>query len=132
VNGHDSPERAFSVLRLYELGCSTPSAGDQPRRIVRLSDRLEHMRANIWRLPGGAKGRRHTENVQEELFVVLAGTATMALGDPAQRIEVERGSVVIVEPGTALQLRNDGDDEAVVLAVGAPPEQDAATYLSDG
>jgi uncharacterized cupin superfamily protein len=123
---------AYTVLRLDELEWSTPSAGDQSRGIVRLSDGLEHMRANIWRLPGGAKGRRHAENVQEELFVVLTGTATMALGDPAQRIEVERGSVVIVKPGTALQLRNDGDGETVVLAVGAPPERDAATYLQDG
>jgi uncharacterized cupin superfamily protein len=123
---------AYTVLRLDDVQWSTPSAGDQNRGIVRLSDRLEHMRANVWRLPAGAKGRRHAENVQEELFVVLTGTATMALGDPAQRIEVERGSVVIVKPGTALQLRNDGDDETVVLAVGAPPEQDAATYLPDG
>lgn len=122
---------AYTVLRLDELEWSTPSAGDQSRGIVRLSDRLEHMRANIWRLPGGAKGRRHVELLQEEIFVVLSGTATMALGDPPQRVEVERGSVIVVDPGTAVQLRNDGEDETVVLAVGAPPEQDRAEYLSD-
>jgi mannose-6-phosphate isomerase-like protein (cupin superfamily) len=121
----------YAVLRLDEVEWSTPSAGDQSRGIVRLSDRLEHMRANIWRLPGGAQGRRHTEIVQEEIFVVLSGTATMALGDPPQRVEVERGSVIMVDPGTAVQLRNDGDDESVVLAVGAPPENHRAEYLPD-
>jgi mannose-6-phosphate isomerase-like protein (cupin superfamily) len=122
---------AYKVLRLDELEWSTPSAGDQSRGIVRLSDRLEHMRANIWRLPGGAKGRRHVELLQEEIFVVLSGTATMALGDPPQRVEVERGSVIVVDPGTAVQLRNDDEDEAVVLVVGAPPEQNRAEYLPD-
>ncbi len=122
----------YTVLRLDELEWSTPSAGDQSRGIVRLSDRLRHMRANIWRLPGGVRGRRHAENVQEEIFVVLSGTATLALGDPPQAIDVVRGSIVIVEPGTAVQLRNDGDEETVVLAVGAPPEEPGnAHYLPD-
>ena len=72
----------YTVLRPDELEWSKPSAGDQSRGILRLSDRLRHMRANIWRLPPGTSGRRHAERVQEEIFVVLEGTATMALGDP--------------------------------------------------
>jgi mannose-6-phosphate isomerase-like protein (cupin superfamily) len=122
----------YTVLRLDELDWSTPAAGDQSRGIVRLSDALEHMRANIWKLPGETEGRRHAEKAQEEIFVVLAGTATMALGDPPQRVELPRGSVVIVEPGTALQQRNDGDEDVVILAIGAPREEPGnADYLPD-
>src|SRR5436309_5823235 len=65
-------EMGYTVLKLDELEWSKPSAGDQSRGIVRLSDQLEHMRANIWRLPPGTSGRRHAERVQEEIFVVLS------------------------------------------------------------
>ena len=46
------------------------------------------MRANIWRLPAGARGGRHIEHAQEEMFVVLEGTATLLLGDPPERVEL--------------------------------------------
>ena len=39
--------------------------------------------------------------------------------------------MVAVEPGTALQLRNDGDEEVVVLIWGAPPEQGGADFFED-
>ena len=122
---------AFRVLRLDELDWSTPSAGDQTRGIVRLSDEMSRMRANIWRHPPGSRGRRHVETVQDEVFVVLEGTSTIALGDPPELVAAPAGSVVIVEPGTAIQLGNEGSEDAVILAVGAPPEQGGAEYLSD-
>jgi mannose-6-phosphate isomerase-like protein (cupin superfamily) len=73
---------------------------------------------------------RHLERVQEEMFVVLEGTATMLLGDPPERVELPRGSVCVVNTETALQLRNESDEEITVLSVGAPPEQGKAEYLS--
>jgi uncharacterized cupin superfamily protein len=122
----------YSVFRPDELEWGTPSAGDQTRGIVRLSEALTHMRANIWRLPPGTRGRRHAERAQEEMFVVLAGTATMALGDPPDLVDLPAGSVVAVEPGTALQQRNHGDEDTVILAIGAPPEDPGnAEYLPD-
>jgi uncharacterized cupin superfamily protein len=122
----------YTVLRLSELEWSAPSAGDQSRRIARLSDHLTHMRANIWRLPPGTSGRRHAERVQEEIFVVLEGTATMALGDPPRRVELAAGSAVIVEPGTPVQQRNESARDAVILALGAPREEPGnADYLTD-
>jgi len=89
------------------------------------------MRANIWRLPPGVRGTRHLERVQEEMFVVLEGTATLLIGEPPERVELPCGSVAVVETETALQLRNEGDAEMVVLIVGAPPEQGRAEYLPD-
>jgi quercetin dioxygenase-like cupin family protein len=92
---------------------------------------LAQSRAQLWRYPPGARGRRHAENTQEEVFVVLEGTLTMHLGEPAERVELPPRSVVAVEPGTALQLRNAGDDEVVVFVYGAPPIRDGADFLDD-
>ena len=89
------------------------------------------MRANIWRLPPGVRGARHLERVQEEMFVVLEGTATLLIGEPPERVELPCGSVAVVETETALQLRNESDAEIVVLIVGAPPEQGRAEYLPE-
>jgi uncharacterized cupin superfamily protein len=121
----------FSIFRSDERNWSTPSGGDQTRGILRLSDAMTRMRANVWRLPPGSMGRRHAERVQEELFVALDGTATLALGDPAERVELPAGSLAVVEPGTALQVRNESEAEATILIVGAPPVTGEADYLPD-
>jgi quercetin dioxygenase-like cupin family protein len=121
----------FTVVRLDQVEFDAPSGGDRRRGIVRLSDSMKHMRGNIWRLPAGSRGRRHAERIQEEIFVVLDGTATMLLGDPPERVELPQGSLVVVEPGTALQVRNESTDEVMVLILGAPPETGEADYLPD-
>ena len=121
----------FTIFRADERDWSTPSGGDQTLGVHRLSDAMAQMRANLWRMPPGSKGRRHAERVQEELFVVLDGTATLALGDPAERVELQAGSVALVEPGTAIQVRNEGDAEVTILIVGAPPVSEKADYLPD-
>ena len=93
---------------------------------------LEHSRARLWRYPPGSRGRRHADKVQEEVFVVLEGTLTMHLGEPPERVELPPQSVVAVDPGTPLQLRNDGDDDDVVVFIyGAPAEQGGADFFED-
>ena len=42
---------------------------------------------------------------------------------------LERGSVLIVQPGTALQLSNRHEDELRLFIVGAPPERGEAVFL---
>jgi mannose-6-phosphate isomerase-like protein (cupin superfamily) len=121
----------YSIFRADDRDWSAPSAGDQTRGIVRLSDAMTQMRANIWRMPPGSRGRRHTERVQEEIFVVLSGTATLALGDPADRVELAQGSVAVVDAGTPIQVLNEGDGETTVLILGAPPVGGEADYLPD-
>lgn len=120
----------FSVFRPREL--EFEDRGDESgRTLAGVSDRLTHARARFWRYPPGARGRRHAERVQEELFVVLEGTATMDLGDPPERVELPAGSVCAVQPGTALQLRNDGLEDVLLFIVGAPPAEGGADYLPD-
>ena len=121
----------YTVFRPDEREFQAPQRGDQRRSLAPLSGALHTMRATIWRLPPGVRGTRHLEHVQEEMFVVLEGTATLLLGDPPERAELPRGSVAVVEIETGLQLRNESDAEVVVLAVGAPPEQGKAELLPD-
>jgi mannose-6-phosphate isomerase-like protein (cupin superfamily) len=96
-----------------------------------LSDRagFAHTRANVWRYEPGAKGRRHRHPIQEETFVVLAGTLSMYLGDPPERVDVPAGGVVHVEAGTPLQTVNHGEEELVLYAYGTPPEREHAEIL---
>jgi quercetin dioxygenase-like cupin family protein len=101
------------------------------RTVARLSDWMTQSRANIWRYPPGARGKRHADKVQEEVFVVLAGTLTVDLGEPPERHELEQGSVLVVEPGTILQLRNASNEELVLYIYGAPAEQGGADFFED-
>ncbi len=106
-----------------------PRGDESGRTIASLSDALTQSRANIWRYPPGARGKRHADSAQEEVFVVLDGTLTVDLGDPPERHELGRGSVVVVEMGTALQLRNAGDEELVLFIYGAPPVTGQAEFF---
>jgi len=45
--------------------------------------------------------------------------------------QLPRGTVAVVETGTAQQMRNESDAETIVLIVDAPPEQGQAEHLPD-
>jgi quercetin dioxygenase-like cupin family protein len=104
---------------------------DDPRTIAALSEGLTQSRANIWRYPPGARGKRHRDPVQEEVFVVLEGTLTVDLGEPPERHVLSRGNVLVVEPQTILQLRNAGSDELVLIIHGAPPVRQPGELFPD-
>ena len=108
--------------------------GQAPRRYAEVTDeaQLKNSRARLWRYPPKTRGRRHADKVQEEVFVVVSGQLTMLLGDPPDRVDVGRESVVAVEPNTPLQVRNESDDEELVLYIyGAPAEQGGADFFDD-
>jgi mannose-6-phosphate isomerase-like protein (cupin superfamily) len=107
--------------------------GQEPRYAadVTTAAALASSRARLWRYPPHTRGRRHADKAQEEVFVVVSGELTMLLGDPPERIDVGPQSVVAVEPGTPLQVRNESDEELVVFIYGAPPEQAGADMLDD-
>ena len=101
--------------------------GEPARHVAELSEEIgiEHGRANFWRYEPGAAGRRHRHDEQEETFVVMAGTLTMYLGEPPERVGVAAGGVIHVAGGTALQTVNEGDEDLVVYVHGAPPDEGA-------
>ena len=123
----------FVVVQPSQLEWITRPAepGDGLRHVAPLSDLagFANTRANLWRFEPGSKGRRHKDLLQEETFVVVQGTLTMYLGEPPERHEVPVGGLIHVEAGTALQTANEGDEDLLVYAYGAPPEHGTAEYL---
>ena len=119
---------AYTVFRQSQLE-RIPRDDESGRTLAGLSDSMTQSRANIWRYPPGARGRRHADHVQEEVFVVLEGKLTVDLGEPPERHELDRGSVLVVQPNTILQLRNAGDEELVLFIYGAPPERAGADFF---
>jgi mannose-6-phosphate isomerase-like protein (cupin superfamily) len=114
----------YTVLRPEDQVFVVPSwRPDEPlRRLVELPRHanLRHSQANLWRYPPGTRGRRHREPLQEEVFCVVEGTLTMLLGEPPERFELPPCSLVVVEPRTPVQLRNESDAAVLVFAYGAP------------
>jgi quercetin dioxygenase-like cupin family protein len=125
---------AFRSVNPAELEWITrpDDPGEPARHVAELSELagFAHTRANVWRYEPGAKGRRHRHPVQEETFVVLAGTLTMYLGEPPERHDVPAGGLIHVDPGTPLQTVNHGNDDLVVYVYGTPPESEHAELLS--
>ena len=120
----------YTILHAGDLEWHPRREGD-PRLAAELSGSMTRSRANLFRYPPGAIGRRHIDQVQEEVFVVLDGTLTihMGEGDDPEKHELGAGSVLVVQPGTALQLSNRGDTELRLFIYGAPPERGEATFL---
>jgi mannose-6-phosphate isomerase-like protein (cupin superfamily) len=123
----------FRVVRPDEWAWITRphEPGEPARHVAELSDvaGFAHVRGNVWRYEPGAAGRRHRHRTQEETFVVLAGTLSMYVGEPPERQDVEAGGVVCVDPGTALQSVNHGNEDLLVYAYGYPPEDENAELL---
>lgn len=107
--------------------------GQRPRQAADVTNaaQLQHSRGRVWRYPAGTRGRRHADKAQEEVFVVISGTLTMLLGEPPERVDVGPESVVAVQPGTPLQVRNESEEELVLYIYGAPPEQEGADFFDD-
>ena len=107
--------------------------GQAPRHAASVTDatNMEHSRARMWRYPAHVRGKRHADPEQEEIFVPIQGTLTMLLGEPPERVDVEPGGVVVVHIGTAMQARNETDEEIFFFACGAPPLHGNAQFLDD-
>ena len=120
----------YTIFHADELDWQPRREGD-PRLAAALSDAMTQSRANLFRYPPGSVGRRHIDPIQEEVFVVMDGTLTihMGEGDDPERHELAKGSVLVVQPGTALQLSNRHEGELRLFIVGAPPERGETTFL---
>ena len=77
--------------------------------------------------PGRRSSVRHCHSHDEELFVVLEGTATLLLGD--ERHAVRCGSIVARPPGTGVAHSFEaGDDGVGLLAYGTREPADTCWY----
>jgi 2-hydroxychromene-2-carboxylate isomerase/quercetin dioxygenase-like cupin family protein len=76
--------------------------------------------ARLWRLVPGQYSTVHRHVEEHELYVVLAGTGRIRVGEEAHTLGPL--SAVLVEPGIERQVFNDTDGEALWLVAGAPRE----------
>jgi uncharacterized cupin superfamily protein len=72
---------------------------------------------NVLRLRPGQRSRIHRHERQEEVYVVLEGTLSLATGADEEQA-LERGTVARVGPDVRRQLTNRGSDLLVILAIG--------------
>jgi mannose-6-phosphate isomerase-like protein (cupin superfamily) len=126
---------AYHVVQYVDLDWEERPAheGQAPRQAAALTEaaQMTESRARMWRYPAHTRGRRHVDPDQEEVFVPLRGTLTMLLGEPWERVDVGPGGVVVVHPGTPLQMRNESDEEILVFVYGAPTRHGNAEFLED-
>jgi mannose-6-phosphate isomerase-like protein (cupin superfamily) len=110
-----------------------PKPGEAARLAADITTQagLQQSRARVWRYPPHTTGRRHRDHAQEEVFVVVSGTLTMLLGEEPERVDLGPGSVVVVDPMTPLQMRNETDEDLLCFVYGSPPVREGADFLHD-
>ena len=73
-------------------------------------------------LRAGQRMRIHRHQHQEEVYLVLEGTLTVAI--EGQETELARGELMRVAPGVKRQLINYGPDRVLLVALGAAGQHD--------
>lgn len=86
---------------------------------------------NLILLQPGARGRIHKHAKQEEVYLVMEGTLSLAIeGDER---DMQAGELVRIAPDLRRQLINRGPGRLVILALGAAGEhvgRDGTAYVS--
>ena len=78
-------------------------------------------------VPPGARTEAHFHRASEEIYLFTAGAGRMILGD--EEAAVRAGDCVVIAPGVAHQLHNDGAEPLVLLCCCSPPYSDADTVI---
>jgi quercetin dioxygenase-like cupin family protein len=87
---------------------------------------IEEMRVTVWYFEPGEEIQYHAHSEQEELYYVLEGEFSLKLGRSGEEeyVEAGPGTFWIAKPEVGHGHRNVGDEQGVVLALGAPPVED--------
>ena len=96
---------------------SLDELGDGVVRKIRPALEINAFGANAWVLAPGVESRPHSHEEQDELYFVHRGVAEFRLPNETRRLEP--GGLCHVESTTPRQIVNVGDDDLVLLVVGA-------------
>lgn len=69
---------------------------------------------------GQTPAGRHVHHEHVDSFYVLEGTMTFEVGPDAERVVVEAGGSIAIQPGVAHSFLNDSGADATVLNIHAP------------
>lgn len=80
----------------------------------------DHLGFSILELEPGGKGKEHDETGtgQEEIYYVVAGTATIELDE--ETVTVGEDEAIRLDPGERRQIHNHGEERMKLVLVGAP------------
>jgi quercetin dioxygenase-like cupin family protein len=111
----------YRHVNLTELDDQAHNLGIDPSqfniRFGRVPLGCEHCGVSHLRFAPGAKAHGHRHKQQEEIYVLVSGSATMKVGDDV--LELQPWSAVRVPPHVMRGIKA-GPDGAEVIAVGAP------------
>jgi quercetin dioxygenase-like cupin family protein len=87
---------------------------------------LAEMRATVWYFEPGEEIQYHAHSEQEELYFVLEGEFSLKLGRSGETeyVDAGPGTFWVAKPEVGHGHRNVGDEQGVVLALGAPAVDD--------
>jgi uncharacterized cupin superfamily protein len=101
------------------FGSLDHAGGDRFQRL-RAELGVETFGLNLIRLAPRQRGRIHTHERQEEVYIVLSGTLTLATAEGEH--ELGPNQAARVAPGVRRQLVNRGRERCVLLALGGAEE----------
>jgi len=111
----------YSHVNLLELEDQAPNLGADPNDFNiyfgRVPLNCEHCGVSYARYGPGVKAHGHRHKRQEEIYVLVGGSAQMKVGDDV--IEMKKWSAVRVPPHVMRGIKG-GPEGAEIIAVGAP------------
>lgn len=122
----------YTLVNLGEVEDLAPKHGIEgiESRFARTTLGMEHGGLSLFRLsPGFAMPFGHRHGVQEEVYVLLSGSAQMKLEDEVVEL---RPLDAIRVPGAVTRGLRAGPDGAEVLAFGAPDTGNADAEIVPG
>jgi mannose-6-phosphate isomerase-like protein (cupin superfamily) len=124
---------AYTVVNLMEVEDQAPKFGYAPNlesRFARKPLELENSGLSHYRVAPGYRvpfGHRHTE--QEEIYLVVSGSAVVKLDD--EILELAQWDAVRI-PAGVMRSFGAGPDGAEILAFGAPNTDNADIEMEQG
>jgi len=111
----------YGHVNLLELDDQAPNLGADPEqfniRFGRVPLGCEHCGVSHVRYGPGAKAHGHRHKRQEEIYVLVSGSATLKVGDDV--VELRQWDAVRVPPHVMRGIKG-GPEGAEFIAVGAP------------
>ena len=107
---------------LQDLSESTEMPPDLNIRAIDAALGTEQIGVKLWYFEPGEEIGYHAHNEQEELFYVLEGEFSLKLGESGEEeyVEAGPGTFWVAGPEMGHGHRCVGDEQGVVLAIGAP------------
>ena len=118
----------MDIRNINEVTAFTTKDGSEIRELLAASNSgIRNQSLAEARLPAGAATTPHYHSRTEEIYYILAGQATMRIGDETR--SVGPGDAIAIPPGAKHQIENTGGTMLRFLCCCAPGYQHDDTVL---